>query len=450
MPWELGLAEAQQTLILNDLRGRVRLQTDGQLRTGRDVIVAAMLGAEEYAFGTLGLILVGCIMMRKCHLGTCPVGVATQNPDLRAKFDASADHVVNYFTFLAEEVREYLASLGMRSLDELIGRSDLLEMNQAIDHWKASGLDFSALLARPDVSTDVAIRKVQEQDHGIDDILDRDLIAAAMPALEHGTAVTIERPIHNYNRTTCTMLSGEVAKRYGAAGLPANTIDLHFTGVAGQSFGTFLAPGISATLLGEGNDYVGKGMNGGRIVIRPTADAPFVWEENQIIGNTVLYGATGGEAYFAGRSGERFCVRNSGVTAVVEGIGDHGCEYMTGGTVVILGPTGRNFGAGMSGGIAFILDESRTFVRQANTGMIDLEQLSEEEDIATLRRLIEQHVSFTGSAKGQAVLDDWDNMIEKFVKVFPHEYRRALAEGVLAAPEERATDTPEAAALILK
>ncbi|MHC5067274.1 MAG: glutamate synthase large subunit [Planctomycetota bacterium] len=428
VPWEIGLAETQQTLVLNDLRGRIRVQTDGQLRTPRDVIIAALLGAEEYAFATIALVSVGCIMMRKCHLGTCPVGVATQDPELRKYYAGKPEYVVNYFQMMAEGIRELLAEVGVRSIDELIGRTELLEMNEAIKHWKSQGLDYSGILAKPDVGPDIATRKVQEQDHGIDDILDRDLIAAAAPALERGEKVSIERQIFNFNRTTGTMLSGQVAKLHGKDGLSDGTIDIRFKGVAGQSFGTFLAPGVNLTLLGEGNDYVGKGMAGGRIAIRPDETAPFTWCDNQIIGNTVLYGATGGKAFFAGRAGERFCVRNSGVHTVVEGVGDHGCEYMTGGVMVCLGETGRNFGAGMSGGFAFVLDEQQRFGRRCNRAMVDLEQVEDQADLSTLKGLIEEHQAVTGSPRAAQILANWDSYLPKFVKVFPHEYRRVLLE----------------------
>ncbi|TVR44559.1 MAG: glutamate synthase large subunit [Planctomycetota bacterium] len=436
IPWEIGLAETQQTLVLNDLRGRIKVQTDGQLRTGRDVIIAAMLGAEEFGFATVALVTVGCIMMRKCHLNTCPVGVATQDEALRKKFNGSADHVVNFFTFLATEVREHLAALGFRSLDEIVGRSDLLEMNRAITHWKSQGLDFSRLLAQPEAPPEYLRRCAQVQDHGIEKILDRSLIEQAQPALTSKQAVVIDSAIHNYNRTTGAMLSGQVAKRHGREGLPADTITVNFTGIAGQSFGCFLAPGITFNLIGEANDYVGKGMAGGRVVIRPHDSAPFDWSQNQIVGNTVLYGATGGEVFFAGRAGERFCVRNSGVTAVVEGVGDHGCEYMTGGTMVCLGMTGRNFAAGMSGGLAFVYDEDIRFARRCNMGMVDVEQIALEEDMKLVKDLVQRHAAYTGSPKAKALLADWARSVRQFVKVFPHEYRRVLTERAERARQE--------------
>ncbi len=428
IPWELGLAETHQTLVLNDLRGRIKVQTDGLLRTGRDVVIAAILGAEEFGFATVALVTVGCIMMRKCHLDTCPVGVATQNEALRKKFNGKAEHVVTFFTFIAEEVRELLAKLGCRSLDELVGRTEMLEMNEAIKHWKSQGLDYAKILMKPTVGADVATRCVASQDHGISAVLDRKLIELAKPALERKEKVVIALPLRNSNRTACTMLSGEIAKRHGREGLPPGTIDITFTGVSGQSFGAFLAEGIHLKLVGDGNDYVGKGMSGGRIVIHPAPGAAFAWNENSIVGNTVIYGATGGEVFFAGMGGERFGVRNSGCKAVVEGVGDHGCEYMTGGTVVVLGKTGRNFAAGMSGGLAFIYDESRRFNRRCNQGMVDLEQLHEAEDSSLVRELVQKHADLTGSPIAKRVLGAWEEERKKFVKVFPHEYRRVLLE----------------------
>ena len=428
VPWEIGLAETQQTLVLNDLRGRIRVQTDGQLRTGRDVLIATMLGAEEYGFATVALMTMGCIMMRKCHLDTCPVGIATQKEILRGKFHGKPEYVVNFMTFLAQETRELMAELGIRKLEDVIGRTDFLEVDDAVRHWKSKGLDYSKLLVRPDVPESYAIRNITGQDHGLEEILDRELIKQAQPALNDKKPVTIDLPIHNYNRTTCTMLSGEVAKRYGAEGLDDGTITINFKGIAGQSFGTFLAKGIHLNLEGEGNDYVGKGMSGGRIAIRPDSSAPFQWEKNAIVGNTLLYGATGGEAYFAGRAGERFCVRNSGVTAVIDGVGDHGCEYMTGGLAIILGRTGRNFAAGMSGGFAFVYDEDLNFTRRCNQSMVALEKLDDEQDIATLRHYVEKHAEVTGSTRAKEILENWDASLERFVKVFPHEYRRALNE----------------------
>ena len=427
LPWELGVAETHQTLVMNDLRGRIKVQTDGLMRTGRDVVIAALLGAEEYGFATVALISMGCIMMRKCHLNTCPVGIATQDETLRGRFAGKPEHVVNYFRFVAEEVREHLAALGLRSLDEAVGRTDLLEMNQAIKHWKSQGLDYAKLLAIPAAGPGVATRCVTTQDHGIDNVLDRTLIAKAAPALERRENVVIELPIRNSNRTFGTMLSGEVAKRFGREGLPPGTIDIRLTGVSGQSFGAFLHHGVNLTLIGDGNDYVGKGMHGGRIVIHPDAKAGYDWSQNAIVGNTVLYGATGGACFFAGTAGERFAVRNSGCNTVIEGVGDHGCEYMTGGHVVILGKTGRNFAAGMSGGIAWVLDEDRNFNKRCNHGMIDLEQVNAEtDDVDVLKRLIEEHAALTGSPKAKALLADWPQTLKRMVKVFPREYRRVL------------------------
>lgn len=449
-PWELGLAETQQTLVLNRLRSRIRVQVDGQMKTGRDVVIGALLGADEFGFATAPLVVEGCIMMRKCHLNTCPVGVATQDPVLRQRFSGQPEHVVNFFFFIAEEVREIMASLGMRKFDELVGRSDLLEKNEAIAHWKASGLDFSKVFAQPNVPADVPRLHTEIQDHGLNKALDNKLIELAQPALEQGNKVKIELPVVNVNRTVGTMLSGEVAKRYGKAGLPDDTIHVTLTGTAGQAFGAFLAKGITLELVGEGNDYVGKGLSGGRIIIRPHADFRGFTPENIISGNTVMYGATEGEAFLAGVGGERFCVRNSGGTAVVEGVGDHGCEYMTGGTVVVLGHTGRNFAAGMSGGIAYVLDVDGTFKDRCNLSMVALEKVLPADkqgdaplhrglsDEAQLKDMISRHADYTGSAQAKAILADWDNYRQKFVKVFPHEYRRALTEMAAAAQKEAA------------
>jgi len=428
IPWELGLAETHQTLVLNDLRGRIKIQTDGLLRTGRDVVIAAMLGAEEFGFATVALVTVGCIMMRKCHLNTCPVGIATQDETLRKKFNGKPEHVVNFFTYVAEDVREWMAKLGVRRLEELVGRTDLLEMNEAIKHWKSKGLDYAKILAKPQVGPEIKTRCCISQDHGLEKVLDRTFIERAQPALERKEKVVIDLPIRNSDRTACAMLSGRIAKLHGRDGLPAGTISINLTGAAGQSFGAFLAPGISLTLTGEANDYVGKGMAGGRIVVRPYPGTTYTWSDNSIVGNTVLYGATAGEAYLAGSAGERFGVRNSGAHAVIEGVGDHGCEYMTGGTVVVLGKTGRNFAAGMSGGIAYVLDEDRQFAHRCNAGMVDLEQLVEADDIAALKERIESHAALTGSPKAKALLTDWKASTKKFVKVFPREFRRVLIE----------------------
>jgi glutamate synthase domain-containing protein 2/glutamate synthase domain-containing protein 1/glutamate synthase domain-containing protein 3 len=440
IPWEIGLAETQQTLVLNDLRGRIVVQTDGQLRTGRDVIIAAMLGAEEYAFATVALVTVGCIMMRKCHLNTCPVGVATQDEALRGKFAGKPEHVVNYFMFLAEEVRELMAELGVRSLDELIGQTQYLEMDEAIKHWKNQGLDFSRILAKPEVDAEIATRCIQKQKHSLEKQLDNQIIELASPALERKEAVHIEHPIGNSNRTFGTMLSGQIAVLHGREGLPEGTIKISLTGIAGQSLGAFLAPGVDLYLVGEANDYVGKGMAGGRISIRPDPKANFVWHENSIVGNTVLYGATAGEVFFAGKAGERFCVRNSGATAVVEGTGDHGCEYMTGGRMVCLGRTGRNFAAGMSGGFAYVLDDDNRFRRRCNPAMVDLEQMSaEDDDTKWLKHIITKHYEQTESPRAAEILADWETQLQRFVRVFPHEYRRVLAEQTLKAETEKET-----------
>jgi glutamate synthase (NADPH/NADH) large chain len=440
-PWELGLAETQQTLVLNRLRGRVRVQADGQMKTGRDVLIGALLGADEFGFATAPLVVEGCIMMRKCHLNTCPVGVATQDPVLRARFSGQPEHVVNYFFFVAEEVREWMARIGIRKFDDLIGRSDLLDMRKGVDHWKAKGLDFSRIFYRRPEVDGVSRRHTEIQDHGLSRALDHSLIAKALPALEHGAKVVIESSIRNQNRTVGTLLSHQVAKRKGHEGLPDDTITVKFAGTAGQSFGAFLARGITLDLTGEANDYVGKGLSGGRIIVRPPAAFRGAPCENIIVGNTVLYGATEGAVYFRGVAGERFCVRNSGATAVVEGTGDHGCEYMTGGTVAVLGLTGRNFAAGMSGGIAYVYDEDGMFAQRCNLAMVALDKVLPEAeqpddgmrhrnqtDEAQLRSMIEQHAKLSGSERAKALIAGWAKARGKFVKVFPHEYRRALKE----------------------
>jgi glutamate synthase (NADPH) large chain len=443
-PWELGLAETQQTLVLNHLRGRIAVQVDGQIKTGRDVVVGAMLGADEFGFATAPLVVEGCIMMRKCHLNTCPVGVATQDPVLRRKFSGKPEYVINYFFFVAEEARELMAKLGVRKLDELIGRSDLLDMKKGIEHWKAKGLDFSRIFYQPQVGDEVARFHIEEQDHGLDRALDHRLIELARAALDRKERVTVEMPIRNINRTVGAMLSGEVARRYGHDGLPDDTIHVRLAGSAGQSFGAFLAKGVTLDLIGETNDYAGKGLSGGRISVQPSPKFRGEPTANIITGNVVLYGAISGEAYFRGVAGERFAVRNSGAHAVVEGTGDHGCEYMTGGTVVVLGMTGRNFAAGMSGGIAYVLDEDGEFAKRCNQAMVELEPvLSETEqhgkiprdvwhmgeaDEAVLKRLIESHARYTSSARAREILDKWHQFRLRFVKVFPKEYKRALGE----------------------
>ena len=443
-PWELGLAETQQTLVLNRLRGRIAVQVDGQMKTGRDVAIGAILGADEFGFATAPLVVSGCIMMRKCHLNTCPVGVATQDPELRKKFKGQPDHVVNFFFFVAEELREIMASLGIRKLADLIGRTDLLDMKKGIEHWKAKGLDFSRIFHMPRMPREVAIFNSEKQDHGLEKALDHRLIELAQPAIVRGEKVTIEMPIRNVNRTVGTMLSSEVARKYGNSGLADDTIHVRFAGSAGQSFGAFLVRGITLDLIGEANDYVGKGLSGGRISVQPSTKFRGSPADNIIIGNTVLYGAIAGEAYFRGVAGERFCVRNSGAQAVVEGVGDHGCEYMTGGTVVVLGMTGRNFAAGMSGGIAYVLDEDGSFASRCNQSMVQLEPVfAEAEQDAKLPRdlwhlgrpdelivkgFIERHVRYCGSVRAKEILDQWLSYRAKFVKVFPVEYRRALGE----------------------
>ncbi len=449
-PWELGLAETQQTLMLNGLRNRIRVQADGQMKTGRDVVIGAMLGADEMGFATAPLVVEGCIMLRKCHLNTCSVGVATQDPVLRKKFSGKPEHVVNFFFFVAEEARQLMAQLGIARFDDLIGRTDLLEKAQAISHWKAQGLDFSRIFYQPEVAATEPSHHTEAQDHGLDKALDHKLIAQARPAIDHGEKVSFISPVRNVNRTVGTMLSGEVARKYGHDGLPDDTIHIQLQGTAGQSVGAFLVHGITLDLVGEGNDYVGKGLSGGRIVVRTNTGFRGRAIDNIIVGNTVLYGATEGEAFFNGVAGERFAVRNSGAIAVVEGTGDHGCEYMTGGTVVVLGVTGRNFAAGMSGGIAYVYDPTSDFAKKCNTDMVALEPVPsrvEQEargertlwhhilrgeetqtDEAILKQLVERHFRYTGSTRARNLLDDWSNARRHFVKVFPHEYRRALTE----------------------
>ncbi len=438
IPWELGLAETQQTLVLNNLRGRIRVETDGQMKTGRDVVIAALLGAEEFGFSTAPLIVEGCIMMRKCHLNTCPVGIATHDPALRAKFTGQPEHVVNYFFFVAEEVRELMAQLGFRKFEEMIGRTDKLRAQKAVDHWKGKGLDLSAILYRPEVGPDVATHCVERQNHGLEGVLDWKLIELCKSAIEHKRPVKLELPIRNVNRTVGTILSSEIARRYRLEGLPPDTIHIKFTGSAGQSFGAFLARGVTLELEGESNDYLGKGLCGGRVIVYPPKGSTFVAEETILVGNTSLYGATQGEAYFYGTAGERFAVRNSGVHAVIEGTGDHGCEYMTGGVVVVLGRTGRNFAAGMSGGIAFVLNEDGKFEQRCNMGMVELEKVVTAEDKKILRTMIESHDRYTGSRKAKKVLEAWEGMLPKFVKIMPVDYKRVLAERKAAAAKEQA------------
>jgi len=427
LPWELGVAETQQVLVMNKLRDRITVQTDGQMKTGRDVVIAALLGAEEYGFSTAPLVVMGCIMMRVCHLNTCPVGIATQDPELRKKFTGKPESVENFFRFIAQEVRELMAKLGFRTMDEMIGRADRLDMRKAVDHWKARGLDYSSILYRPEVGPDVATRKVREQDHGLEKALDRTtIIPLCQPALERREPVSLRLPIRNVNRTVGTLLGYEITTRYGADGLPDDTIRIYFTGSAGQSFGAFVPRGITLTLEGDSNDYLGKGLSGGKIIVFPPLESLFVPEKNILVGNVVLYGATSGEAYFRGLAGERFAVRNSGARAVVEGVGDHGCEYMTGGRVVVIGETGRNFAAGMSGGVAYVLDEAGDFKLRCNLNMVDLEPLIADEDVEEVKELLRRHVRYTQSTVAERVLKQWDALQPKFVKVMPKDYKRVI------------------------
>ena len=427
IPWEIGLAETQQTLVMNDLRSRIWVQTDGQLKTGRDVVVAALLGADEMGFATAPLIATGCIMMRACHLNTCPVGIATQDPELRSRFKGQPEHVVNFFFFVAEEVRQIMARLGIARFDDLVGRVDLLEADQAIEHWKLRGIDLSNVLRAPDAAPGAPLRRTEAQASPLADALDWQLIEAARPALEGGTPVAREFAVRNVNRTVGGLLSHHVTKRHGAPGLPAGSIRFTLRGSAGQSFGAWLAPGIELMLYGDANDYVGKGLSGGTLTVRPPDGSTYAAEDNVLIGNTVLYGATSGSAFFRGRAGERFAVRNSGASAVIEGVGDHGCEYMTGGRVVVLGTTGRNFAAGMSGGIAYVLDRDGTFAGRCNPDLVDLEQLAAA-DVESLRELVQSHLDHTGSTVAAAVLADFERHLPLFVKVMPRDYKRALAE----------------------
>jgi glutamate synthase (ferredoxin) len=426
LPWELGLAETHQTLVLNNLRSRITVETDGQMKTGRDVVIAALLGAEEFGFATAPLVTLGCIMMRVCHLNTCPVGVATQNPQLREKFTGDPEHTVNFMKFIAQEARELMAQLGFRSLSEMVGRTDVLEAKQAIAHWKAKGLDLSKILYQPDVGPEIGRYCQISQDHGLERSLDMTvLLDLCKGAIEHGEPVKATLPIKNVNRVVGTILGNEITKRYWQ-GLPEDTVQLHFQGSAGQSFGAFVPKGVTLELEGDANDYLGKGLSGGKIILYPPAGSTFVPEENIIAGNVAFYGATSGEAYISGMVGERFCVRNSGVNAVVEAVGDHGCEYMTGGKVVILGATGRNFAAGMSGGVAYILDEAGDFATRCNTQMVGLETLEDPEEINELYQLIDRHAQYTKSQKAAKVLANWQDMLPKFVKVMPRDYKRVL------------------------
>jgi glutamate synthase (NADPH) large chain len=432
-PWELGLAETQQTLLRNGLRDRIVVQVDGQLKTGRDVIVAALLGAEEFGFATAPLVVSGCVLMRVCHLDTCPVGVATQNPDLRRRFTGKPEFVVRFFEFLAQEVREYLAVLGFRSLDEAVGHAELLDTRAAVAHWKASGLDLNPVLHVPELPPGAARHHVVSQDHGLDKALDNTLILLAEGALKEGTPLRLELPVRNVNRTVGTMLGSELTMRWGGAGLPDNTIDISLTGSAGQSLGAFLPRGITLRLRGDANDYLGKGLSGGRIIAAPDPAAPFAAEQNIIAGNVIGYGATSGEMLLRGVVGERFCVRNSGAIAVAEGTGDHGCEYMTGGRVAVLGPVGRNFAAGMSGGIAYLLEPDPVRI---NTQMTDLQPL-DGDDSEFLHDLIGRHLAETGSVVAAQLLADWPAAVRRFARVMPKDYQRVLAAAVQAEQEGR-------------
>jgi glutamate synthase (NADPH/NADH) large chain len=429
LPWELGVAETHQTLVMNDLRSRVTVQTDGQLKTGRDITIAALLGAEEFGFSTAPLITLGCIMMRKCHLNTCPVGIATQDKELRKKFKGKPEYVVNYLFMVAEDMREHMAQLGFRNVNEMIGRVDVLEAESAIDHWKSSGIDLTALLTEAVKPHDgVEVYRTTAQNHGLDKALDNEIIKLARVAIEKGEKVSMSLPIVNTNRVVGTMLSHELAKAHQGKPLPDDTVHIKLTGSAGQSLGAWLYQGVNIELEGDANDYAGKGLSGGRLIVYPSKNSRFVAEENIIVGNTVLYGATSGEAYFRGIAAERFCVRNSGAKTVVEGVGDHGCEYMTGGRVIVLGETGRNFAAGMSGGIAYVWDKNKTFAPLCNMGMVELESLEAEEDIDELKTMIENHFRYTGSDVAKAALDSWSETVKQFIKVMPTDYKRVLEE----------------------
>jgi glutamate synthase (NADPH/NADH) large chain len=427
LPWELGLAESQQTLVKNKLRSRVVLQTDGQLKTGRDIAIATLLGAEEWGVATAALVVEGCIMMRKCHTNACPVGVATQNPELRKRFTGNADHVVNLFKFLTRELREIMAELGFRTINEMVGQVECLEMNDNIRHWKAKKLNLSPILFKDPTSSSTGIYHLEEQDHGLNGVLDWKLMAAAKPAIESGQRVTASFTVRNTDRTIGSILSNEISRKFKSKGLPKDSIHFKLKGTAGQSFGAFNTHGVTLELEGDANDYFGKGLSGARLIVYPAPDAGFIPEENFIIGNVAFYGATSGEAYIRGKAGERFAVRNSGANAVVEGIGDHGCEYMTGGRVVILGSTGRNFAAGMSGGIAYVYDAVGKFASLCNPDMVDLDPL-DEEDAREMKEMITKHYEFTASKVARFVLDDFDNQLRNFVKVFPKDYKKVLME----------------------
>jgi glutamate synthase (ferredoxin) len=436
LPWELGVAETHQTLVLNNLRDRIAVETDGQLKTGRDVAIAALLGAEEFGFATGPLVASGCIMMRVCHLNTCPAGVATQDPRLREKFTGKPEHVINFMRFIAEELREIMAQLGFRTVEEMVGRVDCLERRKAVDHWKAKGIDFSNILYQPDAGPEVGRFCRVQQDHGLEESLDLTvLLELCRPAIERGEKVAAELPIRNVNRVVGTITGSEVTRKWGAQGLPEDTIRIHFRGSAGQSFGAFMPKGMTFLLEGDANDYIGKGLSGGRIVVFPPAGSTFVPEDNIVVGNVAFYGATSGEAYIRGMAGERFCVRNSGVNAVVESVGDHGCEYMTGGRVVVLGPTGRNFGAGMSGGVAYVLDEAGDFPKRVNLQMVGIGKLEDLVEIGEVRAMVERHLAHTGSLRARQVLDAWERLVPKFVRVMPKDYQRMLT-GIQRAHEQ--------------
>jgi glutamate synthase (ferredoxin) len=426
-PWELGLAEAHQTLVLNNLRSRIYVETDGQLKTGRDVAVAALLGAEEFGFATAPLVVMGCIMMRVCHQNTCPVGVATQDPRLRKRFAGEPEHVVNFMRFIAQELREIMAKLGFRTLNEMVGRTDKLSPWKAIEHWKAKGVDLTPILYQPNVAADVGRYRQQAQDHGLEKSLDvTKLLQLCEPAIERGEKVRAEMDIHNVNRVVGTIVGSEITKKHGPEGLPEDTVHLKFNGSAGQSFGAFMPRGMTHELEGDANDYFGKGLSGGKLIVYPPKGSTFVPEENIIIGNVALYGATAGEIYVGGMAGERFGVRNSGVSAVVEAVGDHGCEYMTGGRVIVLGRAGRNFAAGMSGGIAYVLDEAGDFATRCNKELVGLEKLVDADEIEEVWKLIQRHQTYTRSERAAKILADWKNFVPKFVKVMPQDYKRVL------------------------
>ena len=453
-PWELGLAETHQTLVLNNLRSRIYVEADGQLKTGRDVAIAALLGAEEFGFATAPLVVLGCIMMRVCHLNTCPVGVATQDPQLRKLFAGSPDHVVNFMRFIATELREIMARLGFRTLNEMVGRADRLAPQKAIEHWKARGLDFTKILYQPDLGPEVGRFRQMDQDHGIEKSLDLTrLLEICEPAIERGDRVHADLPIRNVHRVVGAITGSELTKKWGPNGLPEDTINLKFTGSAGQSFGAFVPKGMTLELEGDANDYFGKGLCGGKVIVYPPRAATFVAAENIIIGNVAFYGATAGEAFVAGMAGERFCVRNSGVSAVVEAVGDHGCEYMTGGRVIVLGRTGRNFAAGMSGGVAYVLDETGDFPVRCNQAMVSLQKLEDADEVEEVWKLIQRHQAYTKSERGAKVLSGWKQLALRFVKVMPTDYQRVLEamkkvkeqglsgdQAVMAAFEENVRD----------